>query len=153
MKVTESLIRKLGSKYMPANAVHFSDLSPVEQEALLERAPILRENHFDWLFLKIPRKWTTWTVPFPPRMVRGNADEVVWIAEDGSEYLYCKPIPAPGQWFHNAGRTDDIVGYRASTDHSGNIDRSGARFDDVDNYMTWPTFRAGSMTDFLRSIL
>lgn len=152
MNISQSLIRMLGSRYMPANAVHFSDLDVEQQADMVARAPILTKNHFDWLFFKIPRTWTTWWVPYPARKARGNADEWIWDNGDGEKHLYCKPIPEPGQWFQNPGRTDDIVGYRASTDYSGKINRSGARFDDVDNYMTYPSFRAGSITDFLRNL-
>jgi hypothetical protein len=148
----ESLIRKLGSKYMPPNAVHFSNLTAEQQAQLVERAPILKERHFDWLFLQIPRTYTTWWVPYPPRKIRGNAKEVVWIAEDGSEHFYSKPIPEPNEWFENPGKTPEIVGYRASTDAKGQINRKGARFDDVDGYMTWPTFRAGSITNFFSEL-
>jgi hypothetical protein len=152
MNISQSLIRSLGSRYMPPNAIHFSELSAERQAAMLERAPILREKHFDWLFLKIPRTFTTWWVPFPPQKIRGNAQEVVWIAEDGSEYPYCKPIPEPGEWFENAGATEDIVGYHADTDSAGNINRSGARWDDVDGLMNWPSFRAGSVTNFFAEL-
>lgn len=152
MPVTQSLIKRLGSRYMPANAIHFSDLTPDQQAAMLARAPILNEKHFDWLFLRIPRTFTTWWVPYPPQKIRGNAVESVWLAEDGSEHMYCKPIPQPGEWFENAGRTEDIVGYRAETDSEGNINRWGARFDDVDNYVSFPTFRAGSVTNFIKEL-
>lgn len=152
MNLSQSLIRKLGARYMPENAVHFSDLSVERQAYMVARAPILTANHFDWLFFKLPRTWTTWWAPYPPRKIRGNADEVIWDSGDGLEHWYCKPIPAPGQWFENPGRTYDITGYRASTDENGGINRSGARFDDVDDYYTYPSFRAGSITDFLRNL-
>ena len=149
----ERLIRRLGEKYMPPNAIHFDQLLRAERDKLLEHAPILRENHFGWrLFSNVARTATTWWVPFPPRKIQGNAEEVTWVAEDGSEHLYCKPIPKPGQWFENPGKTPDIVGYRAETGPGGQIDRKGARFDDVDGYMTWPAFRAGSVTDFFRRL-
>ena len=150
--MNQALIRRLGAKYMPPNAIHFSDLSPEQQARLLERAPVLKEPHFDWALFQIPRSWTAWWVPYPPRKIRGNAREVVWVAEDGTEHLYCKPIPVPGEWFENPGRTPDIVGYSAKTDANGSINRSGARFDDLDGYMTWPAFRAGSFTNFFREL-
>ena len=84
--------------------------------------------------------------------MRGNAKEVVWIAEDGSEHFYCKPIPDRDEWFENPGRTPDVVGYWARTGPEGQINRRGARFDDVDGYLTWPTFRAGSVTDFFKEL-
>jgi hypothetical protein len=150
--LTQSLIKRLGSKYMPPNAIHWSELPPERQQAMIERAPILKENHLDWLFFRIPRMWTTWWAPYPARKIRGNAQEVIWTAEDGTEHPYCKPIPLPGEWFENPGRTDDIVGYHAETDIEGNINRRGARWDDSDAYYSYPSFRAGSFTDFFREL-
>lgn len=151
MSPIESLIRKLGSRYVPANAVHFSELQPDQQAKMLERAPVLKEKHVDWLFLKIPRTYTAWWVPFPPPKLEGNAQEAVWTAEDGSEHLYCKPIPAWGEWFTVEGKPG-VIGYTASTSADGDINRSGARFDDADGYITWPTLRAGSVTDFFKEL-
>jgi hypothetical protein len=151
--VIEELIKRLGAKYMPEWAVHFSDLSPEDQQDMLERIPILGEKHFDWWLLGgVDRRATAWSVDKPPVKKRGTAPEALWTSDDGSTHSYCKPIPPPGTWFENYGRTPDVVGYWAETDNDGNINRKGARFDDVDGYMTWPSFRAGSFTDFLRKL-
>lgn len=151
-RITENLIRFLGDKFMPPNAIHFSQLSKAHQLEMLDRAPILKENHFDWwLFGSIPRTATTWYVPFPPRKIRGNAEESTW-SNGALDFPYCKPIPKPGQWFENAGRTEDIVGYWAYTSPDGEINRWGARFDDIDGTMNWPSFRAGSFTNFLQEL-
>lgn len=153
MNPIQAAIKSVGSRYMPPNAIHWSDLSEEQRAKLLVKAPDLNKTHGDWLLFKIPRSWTTWLAPFPPRKIVGNAVEVMWKAEDGTEHPYCKPIPLPGEWFETAGRTPDIIGYHADTTLDGLKNRTGARFDDEAGYMTWPTLRQGSITNFFKQLV
>jgi len=117
----EQFFVRFGKAFGPPQVRHFSELTPVEKEALLNRVPVLRKNHEDWpkAFSWIPRTVTTWVGPAPQL-----SDVIV-----GSEPLELKPIPNRGQWYV-------LRGYMAATTMDGIHDRIGWRFDDVDLYWT-----------------
>lgn len=159
----ERLIKSVGSHYVPEWAVHWSDLDPERRDELLARAPILKENHFDWRILgSLPRTATTWWTDRPPAIKTDTttAEPVHGVGPDGKEYQWNPPIPPPGKRVENFGGTPPHVGYRAETNEGGDIDRFGARFDDGVNqetgqrdwYITFPAFRAGSVTSFFAEI-
>lgn len=110
----------LGRAFGPPGLRHFSELSVLEQYELMERVPVLRKTHSDWLkpFQWVPRRLTTWVGPMPTEkdIVAGNTSSV-------------KPIPANGEWFV-------LRGYMASTTIDGVHNRLGWRPDDVDFYWT-----------------
>src|SRR5206468_4905418 len=98
---------------------HFSELTPMEQQALVARVPVLMGAHTDWLrpFQWVPRTLTVWVGPAPDinQVIMGNVTPPL------------KPIPKPGEWYV-------LRGYLCSTTAEGIHDRLGWRFDDVDLY-------------------
>lgn len=159
----ERLIKSVGSRYVPEWAVHWSDLDQERRDELLARAPILKEDHFDWLlFGSLPRTATTWWTDRPPAINpdKSTAEPVRGVGPDGREYEWNPPIPPAGKMVENFGRNPPRVGYRAETNADGDIDRFGARFDDGVNqetaqrdwYITFPAFRAGSKTSFFEEL-
>jgi len=119
-----SWLHRVGLAFGPLNARHFSVLSSDEQQALLERVPVLRTNHTDWPkpLSWVPRRWTAWIGPAPTL-----ADVIV------GQVTELKPIPKNGEWYV-------LRGYMASTTKEGIHDRLGWRYDDVDRYFDFPSF-------------
>lgn len=109
---------RLGHAFGPRGLKHFSELSPDGQQALLDRAPVLKTNHDDWpAFLAwVPRRLTVWVGPEPTKfdVIEGRVTEL-------------KPIPARGEWYV-------LRGYMAATTEDGLHDRLGWRWDDIDGY-------------------
>ena len=110
---------RFGRAFGPPGLKHFSELSTNEQQALLNRVPVLRGAHTDWLkpFQWVTRTLTVWVGPAPEmsQVIAGNVT------------LPLKPIPQPGEWYV-------LRGYMASTTAEGIHDRLGWRWDDVDLY-------------------
>lgn len=114
--------RLLGLAFGPEGMTHFSELTSIEQDAMLRRAPVLKTNHSDWPkpLRWVPRTATCWTVPAKWPILAGNTT---------SE----KPIPERGEWYVKRG-------YLAWTSEDGWHIRMGFRLDDVDGYVTFPSF-------------
>lgn len=106
----------LGMAFGPAGIRHFSELSIPEQTTLLNRVPVLRGNHTDWLkpFQWVPRRLTVWVGPEP------KMEDVL----DG-QVTELKPLPNHGEWYV-------LRGYMASTTEEGIHNRFGWRWDDID---------------------
>lgn len=96
-------------------------------------------RHTDyWKFLRwIPRSWTSFCGN-PPAKLLGNEFETA-IDWKGSVVTYPKPIPPPGQWSVN------WPPYAALTTKSRWNFHIGARWDDVDNYYTFPSIKIGRL--------
>jgi hypothetical protein len=111
----------VGLAFGPEGMKHFSQLSPAEQIGMLEMAPILRTNHTDWPkpLEWVPRTATTWTLPDTWPILAGNTSDL-------------KPIPDRGKWYVKRG-------YLAFTTEQGIHGRLGFRFDDIDQYVTFPS--------------
>lgn len=91
------------------------------------------KNHWDWPwpFSKIPRGWTAfkWGAP---KKIAGNQESEIHGAP--------KPIGEPGSW--QLSRYENgpwYAWYFAFTLKSGRHFRIGARWDDVDDYVQFPT--------------
>ena len=130
--------RLVSAAFLPLNAEWMPDLPEQERLQMIIDAPVLDTDHDDWpLFFKyVPRSWTTWRVPFPPPKLAGNARLVKW---RNTDHVFSKPIPEPQEYFA-------AQGYIAFTTKGGIHGRLGARFDDVDNYLTFPAFTLKDIT-------
>ena len=102
---------------------HYSALTAADQEALLDRVPVLRGTHTDWPkpFQWVPRTLTVWTgrAPTYADILLGNVA--------GSPNDLLKPIPGKGGWYV-------FRGYMTSVTTEGVADRIGWRYDDIDQY-------------------
>ncbi len=90
-------------------------------------------NHSDWMFpfCYIPRRWTAWeSTRFPIRLL-GNTP----IGPKGP-----KPIPERGYWHVS------WPPYFAFQTRSGWHGRIGVRFDNIDDYYQFPSFKIGHYT-------
>lgn len=115
-----------GKAFGPDGIKHFSELTFADQRILLERIPVLKKNHEDW---PKPLQWVprTATAYFGPRapILDGNTTNP-------------KPIPAHGEWFITRG-------YVACTSENGLYVRCGFRYDDVDGYYEFPSFKVAQL--------
>lgn len=125
-RINEWLVR-LGHAFGPPGIIHFSELSEVAQRGLLERVPILKTTHTDWIdpFKWVPRRTVCWIggTPYTKRHVLEGAVSHASILDNGE----LRPIPAIGDWYV-------VDGYMAATTADGWHDRLGWRWDDVDRY-------------------
>ena len=130
--VVQKFFVQFGRAFGPDGIKHFSELSKEDQEALLNRVPVLRTNHTDWdgPLKNTPRTWTTWVGGQKP-----TANSVIYgqlsqrsIRPDGTLY----PIPACGDVYV-------VRGYMASTDDACFHTRFGWRYDDIDDYWSLDT--------------
>lgn len=89
--------------------------------------PIPTGPHSDWIwpFSLIPRKWTAIPRENPPLKLMGTAPPD-------------KPIPDPGDWIINYWPP-----YFAFQTKGGWHFRIGARWDNVDKYVQFPSFKIG----------
>lgn len=123
-RLNEFMVR-LGKAFGPPNLRHWSELDAEEQADWLQRVPVLATNHKDWPkpFQWVKRTLNVWIGPGPTLndVIVGNATEM-------------KPIPNHGEWYV-------IRGYGAATTVDGIHDRWGWRYDDIDSYWTFPSFK------------
>src|SRR2546430_8893841 len=65
-RLDEWLVR-FGKAFGPKGLTHFSELPSPEQQLLLNRVPILSQQHTDWIkpFQWVPRTTTVWIGPPP----------------------------------------------------------------------------------------
>lgn len=106
------------------------------------------KKHWDWIwpFSTIPRGWTAfkWGVP---KKIGGNQNET----RKSKEGEGPAPIGENGSWqvsrFPDAPRLIKFLPlYLAFTTKGGRHFRVGARWDDVDNYVNFPTFATRKYT-------
>lgn len=96
-----------------------------------------RHTDYPWGLRWIPREWTAfdWGVP---RLVYGGTNS--WAPTGSIPMQAPKPINPPGGW--QLSRFEDgpwFAWYFAFTTKKGIHYRIGARWDDVDNYVEFPT--------------
>lgn len=116
----------IGRAFGPEGCRHFSELTPMEQEALLKRAPILRTKHTDYdikAFQWIPRTLTCYVMP------NDEAPPIIWGTGD------IEDIPPFGTYVATRG-------YMALTTSTGYHVRGGFRWDRIDHYLDFPSFAA-----------
>jgi len=97
-----------------------------------------RHDDWPWLFRWVPRRWTSFCGD-PPRKLFGNQPVVAVVGTKfpGQVFLYCKPVPQPGQWHVN------WPPYVAFTTKGRWSFRLGARWNDAQGeaYFSFPTFK------------
>ena len=114
-----------------------------------------RPTHDDYIpgLRWIPRGWTSFKSPLPPRQVAGN--QKYWgLPHSGGSWtdvqfpdgLYGpKPIPRPGEWQVSLVTLPDSfprwikLPYFSYTSRGGHHVRLGARWTDTDDYITFPS--------------
>ena len=88
----------------------------------------------------IPRSATSWCIKAPPIQLLGNQEGEA-LAADGT--IGPKPIPRPGEWQLSIVQIKKgwpfFLPYFAWTTEQGTHFRLGARWDDVDQYYTFPS--------------
>lgn len=131
----ETWMIRFGKAFGPKGIRHFSELSPEEKTALLERVPILKTNHSDWPapLRWVPRTFSAWVGGERPE--RKHILEGFDTVTDASFKADGTLLPIP-----KCGDSYVMDGYMASTlplasDSSICIhNRIGWRYDDVDDY-------------------
>lgn len=131
-RIQAELIR-FGKAFGPQGLRHFSELSQVEQQDLLNRVPVLRTNHTDWVkpLQWVPRTWSTWIgdgMPTPAMTLGDSYVSAKSIKEDGT----LLPIPACGDHYVLDGFMSST--WKVPMSNKCVHSRIGWRHDDVDGY-------------------
>lgn len=113
-------------------------------ECLPDHLKDKRHDDWPWPFSLVPRAWTSYCGK-PPKKVAGN-QALSTVVIDWVSYDYPKPIPPFGQW-HRAEADMWFSFYFALTSKLGWTFRFGSRYDDVDHYYTFPSFKIGSVVE------
>lgn len=92
-----------------------------------------KHTDYWWPFNNLPRSWTSFCWMQPPSKLAGNQPQREY--PTFAYMLACKPTPDPGEWQLSWPL------YFAFTTKRKLSFRIGARWDDVDFYYTFPSFR------------